>query len=75
MSRIGQLKAREVARALHKLGFIFIRQRGSHAFYQHPVTGKATVVPMHPGEDIGRGLLRAILKQADISIEDFTDAL
>jgi predicted RNA binding protein YcfA (HicA-like mRNA interferase family) len=64
------LKARDVLRALKLCGFVTVRQTGSHAFLKHP-DGRATVVPIHPGEDIGRGLLRAILREAEINpVED-----
>ncbi|MFY9484062.1 MAG: type II toxin-antitoxin system HicA family toxin [Patescibacteria group bacterium] len=43
-------------------------------FFKHP-DGRSTVVPSHGGEDIGRGLLREILKEAEISPMDFVDSL
>lgn len=75
MTRWPQLKARDVVRVLENLGFRFVRQKGSHAFYKHPVTSFSTLVPMHGGEDIGRGLLRSILREANISREDFERCL
>jgi predicted RNA binding protein YcfA (HicA-like mRNA interferase family) len=48
--------ARKVIKLLNKVGFQTIRQRGSHVILKHP-DGRVTVVPIHPGEDIGRGLL------------------
>ena len=49
------LKARDVMRALRKLGFQNMRQSGSHAFFIHE-DGRTTLVPKHNGEDIGRGV-------------------
>ena len=68
------LKARDVMRALRKLGFQNMRQSGSHAFFIHE-DGRATLVPKHSGEDIGRGLLRQILREIEIQPEDFIDYL
>ncbi|OHA41685.1 MAG: hypothetical protein A3G59_03785 [Candidatus Taylorbacteria bacterium RIFCSPLOWO2_12_FULL_47_20] len=68
------LKARELMAVLNKLGFRAIRQKGSHVFFQHG-DGRSTLVPVHGGEDIGRGLLRQILREIQISPEDFTDLL
>jgi predicted RNA binding protein YcfA (HicA-like mRNA interferase family) len=68
------LKARDVLRALKLCGFFPIRQTGSHIFLQHP-DGRATVVPVHSGEDIGRGLLRAILREAEINPDEFLNCL
>lgn len=64
------LKAREVIRCLEKLGFEEVRRKGSHRFFQHQ-DGRTTVVPSHKGEDIGRGLLRAILREAGITPDEF----
>jgi len=44
-----------------KIGFKFIRQKGSHMFFDHP-DGRTTVIPNHPGEKIDRGLLNKIIK-------------
>lgn len=68
------LKARDVMRVLHSIGFQEIRQSGSHIFFQHP-DGRTTLVPRHNGEDIGRGLLRQILREAELTPEQFLECL
>ena len=73
MSRIRPLKPSEVVRILKNLDFEPIRQKGSHIFYRHP-DGRSTVVPFHRGEDLGRGLLSAILKDVELSWEEFISA-
>lgn len=75
MSRLPQCKPREVVRALEVLGFVLVRQKGSHAFYRNPKTGHTTVVSMHDGVDIDRSLLRVILREAGVSADDFLEAL
>ncbi|MDD5309872.1 MAG: type II toxin-antitoxin system HicA family toxin [Deltaproteobacteria bacterium] len=55
---------------LEGVGFKKIRQRGSHVFVAHP-DGRTIVVPGHRGEDLGRGLIRTILGEADISLEAY----
>lgn len=70
MVRLNPLPARKVRRALETLGFQAIRQKGSHVVMRHP-DGRTTVVPVHPGEDIGRGLLRKIIKDARVDAEEF----
>ena len=74
MSRLPTLSARKVCRILERLGFEPVRQRGSHVYYRHP-DERATVIPVHPGEDLGRGLLRSILRDIEISREDFLKLL
>ena len=70
MSKLPLLKAREVIKILRKLGFTQIRQRGSHAFFSHP-DGRTTVVPIHQGKQIGKGLISSILHDITISPEEF----
>lgn len=64
------LKARDIMRVLRLLGFNPIRQKGSHLFFQH-LDGRSTLVPRHGGEDIGRGLLRQILREIEITPDEF----
>jgi len=70
MSRLAPISARELQTILSRLGFTLIRQKGSHAFWQHP-DGRATIVPVHKGEDIGRGLLRQILRDLGVTPAKF----
>ncbi len=59
MSKILPLHAKKVVKALENIGFKQIRQKGSHLFLQHP-DGRATIVPVHPTEKIGRGMISKI---------------
>jgi len=69
------LKPGELIRALEKIGFSRTRKsKGGHFRYKHS-DGKKTTVPFHEGKDIGRGLLRKILRDADISIEELKKLL
>ena len=70
MTRLPVTDARTIERVLLDLGFVKTRQRGSHAFYRHP-DGRTTTLPHHPGRDLGRPLIRAILKEIEVSPEDF----
>ena len=70
MKRLPRLRGKEIVRILQKAGFHVVRTRGSHTFVSHP-DGRATVVPIYSGETIGPGLLRAILRDVEMSVEDF----
>jgi len=70
MAKLPILKANELIRALERAGFQIIRQRGSHVRMKHP-DGRIVTVPVHPGRDIGRGLLRKILRDAELTREAF----
>ena len=63
---IKPLPARKVIRALENIGFRQIRQKGSHLFMQHP-DGRTTLIPIHPGEKIGKGLIRKIINDAELT--------
>ena len=64
------LPARKIIKALARLGFKIVRQRGSHVFMEHP-DGRTTLVPNHPGEEIDRRLLRKIIRDAEVEPDDF----
>jgi len=64
------LKPRQVIAALQRLGFVEVRQRGSHKQFRHP-DSRVTTVPDHKGRDISPGLLRQILDDIRLSAEDF----
>ncbi|MBK6324471.1 MAG: type II toxin-antitoxin system HicA family toxin [Chloroflexi bacterium] len=68
------LTARQVVAALHQAGFESVRQKGSHIRLRHP-DGRVVTVPDHPGQDMGRGLLRKILRDADLSRDEFVALL
>jgi predicted RNA binding protein YcfA (HicA-like mRNA interferase family) len=70
MSRLPQVTGQEVVRALTRAGFLLERQRGSHHFMRHP-DGRSTVVPVHRGDDLGRGILSKILQDTEMSREEF----
>ena len=71
MGRLAGFRYREIVKRLKAFGFAFDRQAaGSHEIWFSEQTDLYTTVPNHPG-DIAEGTLRAILKQAGISPNDF----
>ncbi len=73
MSRLPRLTGAEVVAALARAGFVNSRVKGSHHRLRHP-DGRVTTVPVHGAEVIGPGLLAKILRDCDLSREEF-DAL
>jgi predicted RNA binding protein YcfA (HicA-like mRNA interferase family) len=69
MSKITIISPKEMVSVLKQLGFEEIRQTGSHKFFNRP-DGRNTVIPMH-SKDLKRGLIKAILKDIGLSIEDY----
>jgi predicted RNA binding protein YcfA (HicA-like mRNA interferase family) len=70
VSKLPLISAAQMSKILRHLGFSLLRQRGSHGYFRH-ADGRATVVPFHKGEDLGRGLIRAILKDIDLGVADY----
>ena len=70
MGKIPVLKTREIMILLETLGFIEIRQRGSHKQFRH-ADGRCTTVPFHAGRDISPILLRQIAKDIGLSVDEF----
>lgn len=73
--RLSALKAKDLIRVLQKDGFVLAHQKGSHATYKHPVTQKRVTIPIHPGKDLKRGLLRGILNDLNLTPEEFLKKL
>ncbi len=75
MAKLPRFDVIQLSKILERLGFKFIRQRGSHMFFKHP-DGRSTVVPCHPGDRIGPGLLLKIIKEdLQLSRKDFEELL
>jgi predicted RNA binding protein YcfA (HicA-like mRNA interferase family) len=74
MGKLAGFGYRQIVKKLKKLGFAFNRQAaGSHEIWHNPGTNRYTTIPNHPG-DMPEGTLRAILKEAHISVEQFLNA-
>ena len=74
MTRLPRLTGREVIAALKKAGFEVVRVKGSHHRLRH-ADGRVTVVPIHAGETIGPGLMASILRDVELTLEDFLSLL
>ena len=68
------LNFRTMDKALSRIGFERVRQKGSHLFYRHP-DGRTTTVPHHAGRDLSRPLVREILREIEITPEQFAEIL
>lgn len=74
MPRLPSLTGKEVVSVLERIGFEVLRTKGSHHILVHP-DGRRTVVPVHAGETIGRGLMLKILNDCEIDREEFLTIL
>lgn len=71
MPKLPHLSGAEIIRALERLGFQQLRQKGSHAILRRGSTG--CVVPLH--RDVKIGTLSGVLRQAGVTAEEFLAAL
>ncbi len=74
MGRLSGFKYPQVARRLRKLGWVYDRPGpGSHEVWRHSSTGRKVTLPHHAG-DMAQGTLRAILREAEIDVDEFLNA-
>jgi len=75
MPKLPVVSGREAVRALEKIGFVQVRQRGSHVILKRktPAGDFGCVVPLH--DELAPGTLRSLLRQAHVEIEQFTSML
>ncbi len=73
MIKLPRISGRECVRALEKNGFYFKRQVGSHIILRRDEPFAQIVVPDH--KELDRGTLRAIIRQAGLSIDEFANLL
>lgn len=71
MPRLSPISSRNLVKIIEKQGFVKIRQEGSHARYVH-ADGRKISIPMHAGENIHRGLLRKIIHDLNMTLDEFS---
>ena len=76
MSVLPQVAGDRLVRALQKRGWTIVHQKGSHVVLRHPTDStRRTVIPVNKGHALHKGLLHAILKEADVSPEQLRTLL
>ncbi len=73
MSRLPVISGPECVRVLEKVGFYTVRQKGSHIVLHRDDPFAQVVVPDH--KELDRGTLRAIIRQAGLSVDEFVNLL
>lgn len=73
MPRLPVLTGEEAVRRFERIGYVPIRQRGSHIRMRHTIdpNRKPMTIPVHRGMTLKPGLLRALLRQAGMTVEEF----
>jgi len=69
--KLTPVSPKKLIKVLGRIGYSVVRKRGSHCILEHNTTRKITVVPVHAGQKIGIGLLSMILKETELSREEY----
>ena len=72
--RLPRITARQIIKILENKGFVLVRQSGSHKIYKN-AKGQRVTVPFHSGKILHPKLLKSILKDAGISVEELEQML
>jgi len=74
VSALPVVSGHQVVKALERIGYVFDRQRGSHMILrQQSSPHRRLTVPDH--KEVAKGTLRAIIRQAGLTVEEFSDLL
>jgi len=68
--KLPRVSAADAVRVLEKAGFFLARQSGSHKIYRN-AEGRRATVPFHSGKELHPKILKSILRDADLTIEEF----
>jgi len=72
--RLPRVTAAEAIRVLEKVGFLLVRQSGSHKILKN-TEGRRVTVPFHSGKTLHPKVLKNILKDADLTLDEFKELL
>ena len=72
--RLPRVTAKQAIRVLEKIGFGLVRQSGSHKIYKN-ATGKRATVPFHAGKILHPKVLKSILADTELTVEEFIQLL
>jgi predicted RNA binding protein YcfA (HicA-like mRNA interferase family) len=64
------ISGEDMCKIVSKLGFEMVRQKGSHTVWKHE-DGRTTTIPLHSGKKLPRGLIKKILKDVELPVEDY----
>lgn len=73
MAKIPVTSGRNAQKAFERLGWIKVRQHGSHIIMNKPGEIASLSIPDH--SEVAKGTLRGVIRTAGLSVEEFSDAL
>jgi len=70
MPKLPTISGKAFLKLIKKHGFVDVRRKGSHVFIENGNQNLRTIIPIHGNEDLGKGLLKKILNDLEISAEE-----
>ncbi len=71
MPKLHPLPAKKMIKILKKIGFKLLRVNGSHHFFLNSETSRTTTVPVHNNEVLSVGILKEILRDIELGVDDY----
>lgn len=71
MPRLHPIPAKKMIKILLRLGFCEVRSRGSHHFFLNLTNKQTATVPIHGNEYLSIGILKEILRDIELSVEEY----
>ncbi len=75
MATLPVLSGKKLLKVLKKHGYQMIRHKGSHIFVENSDGSHGTAVPVHGNEDLGKGMIKRILNDLELSVDDLSKML
>jgi predicted RNA binding protein YcfA (HicA-like mRNA interferase family) len=72
--KLPRVSAADAIRVLEKAGFYLVRQSGSHKIFKN-AEGKRATIPFHSGKELHPKILKSILRDADLAVEEFLELM
>jgi predicted RNA binding protein YcfA (HicA-like mRNA interferase family) len=70
--KLPRVSSGDAVRVLEKAGFYLVRQSGSHKIFKN-AEGKRATIPFHSGKELHPKILKSILRDADLTVEEFLE--
>ncbi|MGE3278366.1 MAG: type II toxin-antitoxin system HicA family toxin [Candidatus Altimarinota bacterium] len=75
MPKLPIISGKNLLKVLKKAGYIEVRKKGSHVFVEQKSSERSTVIPVHANEDLGKGILKRILNDLEISVDELIEMI
>ncbi|KKP40554.1 MAG: YcfA family protein [Candidatus Peregrinibacteria bacterium GW2011_GWF2_33_10] len=75
MPKLPIISGKNLLKILKKYEYVQVRQKGSHVFVEDKNGELSTVIPVHRNEDLGKGLLRSIINDLELDVEDLLNMI